>query len=88
VEHGRYREQVEGLDDRQVPPELGSLAEDYTNPGDVLTTFPLGHQLIDCALTGGWIQNPGENLDRRGLACTIRPDISDQLALRDTEIDP
>jgi hypothetical protein len=81
-------QQLEGLDDGQVPPKLSALAEDHANLRNVLDTLPPGHTSAHFAPAGVRYQDSGERLDRGALACAVGSDISDQFARVDRKADP
>jgi hypothetical protein len=75
-------QQVEALDHRQVPPQLGALAEHHADPRHVASfAGARERQPIHLAAAGGRLQDAGEDLDGGRLAGAVGPDQADQLAL-------
>src|SRR5205085_5275009 len=78
---------LDGLLRWEVPPELCALTED---DADVLgVSCPVAVRLdpVHERRTGGWHQDPREQLDRRGLAGAVGAEISEELSARDLEAD-
>jgi hypothetical protein len=73
-------QQLERLDDRDVPPELGALAEDDSDRSHVFRAVPVRNVTVADDLSGRRGQDAGQHLDRRGLAGAVRTDVPDHLA--------
>ena len=78
-------QQLERVDQRQVPPQLGALAEDHADAlGDLLAPAVRHHaEHFDVPAAGD--QNAGQHLDRGRLAGAVRPQAADHLAALDPE---
>ena len=73
-------QQIEAVEDRQVPPELAALAEHHADPGHMAETILVGHEASDFDPPAGRPQDPRQDLDGRRLARAVRPDEGEQLA--------
>ena len=78
-------QQVEGVAQRQVPPQRGALAEDHADPAGQLGALAAGVDARDADRAGGRHQDAGEHLDRGRLAGAVRADVADHLAGLDLE---
>jgi hypothetical protein len=81
-------QEIEGLHDGEIPPELRPLPEDDADVAHVARAVPPGDPAHHLAAPGLGDEDPGQDLDRRGLAGAVRADVADQLALPDAEADP
>ncbi len=79
--------QVERLDDRDVPPQLGPLAEDDADVAGVLLSLLVRDQTVDDQAAGGGNEDAGQHLDGGGLAGAVRPEIGDRFPGLDAEVD-
>jgi len=73
-------QQVEGFDDGQVPPQLGALAKDYANMGNVFDAVFPGGAAQDLAVARVGHQDAGEHFDGGGFAGAVGADITDEFA--------
>ncbi len=78
-------EQIEAVDDGQVPPELRALAEHDADARDVPNTIFVWNEAIDDDAASVRTKDSRENLDRRGLPCPIGTDEAKQLAALERE---
>ncbi len=81
-------DELERLDERQVPPQGGPLAEDDADVQRIANAIAPRHEAVDDDLAARRDEDPGQHLDGRGLAGAVPADIADELALRDVEADP
>jgi hypothetical protein len=65
-------EDRQGLPGRQVPPQLGTLAEDGADAAGVRDPVAVRHDPVDLDPAGSRRQDPGEHLDGGRLACPVR----------------
>jgi hypothetical protein len=79
-------EQGETLPDRQIPPELGLLAEDDADVHGVFLPVLVGHDAVDLDAAGCGLEDACEHLDGRGLAGAVGTDVPDHLAALDLEV--
>ena len=77
----------EGFDHRDVPPQLGALAEDDADVFRVPHPFLVRVKAVDADLAAGGQEDSGEHLDRRGFAGPVRADIGDGFAGLDGKVD-
>ena len=80
-------QQRERVGERQIPPELGALAEHDADPARQAEA--LGHRLeaADPHVAGGGVQHAGEHLQGGRLARAVRPDIAERLAALHGQVD-
>ncbi|HEX8582057.1 MAG TPA: hypothetical protein VF640_07005 [Acidimicrobiales bacterium] len=80
-------EQLEGVEEGQVPPQLGALAEHHADAAGEGDPFPLrvdpGHPHPPARRE----QDAGQHLDRRRLPGPVGPDVADDVALADGQRD-
>ena len=69
-------QQAQALDERQVPPELGALAEDDPDPARQARALLPGDQAVDQDAARARHEDAGEHLDRRALARAVRAEKS------------
>ena len=81
-------EEVEALDHRQVPPELGALAEHHADARHMADAVLVGDEAVDHHLARRRPQDAGEDLDRGRLPRPVRADEAQQLAGLEREADP
>src|SRR5690606_30838734 len=81
-------QQFQRFDQRQIPPELGTLAKDDADPRGQFATLPPGNQSGNRDLTTTWHKNASQHLDRRALAGTVRADVSNDLPRSDRKRNP
>ncbi|MNC34714.1 hypothetical protein D3C75_831660 [compost metagenome] len=72
-------QQRKRLHNRDVPPQLGALAEDGADLGGVLHSFFIRIDTVYRNTARRGHQYSAQHLDRGGLAGTIRPHIGDSL---------
>src|ERR1035437_729169 len=79
--------EIERLDDRDVPPQLGPLAEDDAHLLGVLPAALVGNEAVhdQAALSGH--EDAGQHLDRGGLAGAVGPEVGHRLAGLDAQVD-
>src|SRR5580704_2394285 len=80
-------QQLEGFDHRNVPPQLGALAEHHADRLHILAALAVRNVPIDSNFTAGGNQNSGEHLDGGGFSRAVGPDVADHLAAFDGESD-
>src|SRR5271156_1028944 len=80
-------QQLEGLNYRDVPPQLGALAEHHADGFHVLAALAVGNVTVDADFTAGGNQNPGEHLDGGGFSRAVGPDVADHFAALDRKSD-
>src|SRR5580704_11471268 len=80
-------QQFERFDYRNVPPQLGSLAEHHANRLHILPSLPEGNVIIDADLSARWHQDAGQHLDRGRFAGAVRTDVADHFAAFDRKPD-
>lgn len=78
-------EQIEGLDDREVPPQLGTLAEDHADVSNVGYAVLPGNAAKDLAPAGVGDQNAGDDFDGCRLSGSVRANVTHELARLDCE---
>src|SRR5262249_648512 len=78
---------VEGLDHRQVPPELRTLAKDNTYSAYVLEPIKPRRSAHNSDLAGFGNENAGEDFDRGRFSGAIRADVTNQFSTLDRETD-
>ena len=81
-------QELEGVGQRQVPPELRALAEDDPDAARELDPLPRRIEARDPETACGGHEDPGEHLDGGRLSCAVRPDVADHRAALDRERDP
>ena len=80
-------EELEALDHREVPPELGALAEDRADARDVADAVAPGDEAADLAVAAGGLEDAAEDFEGRRLAGGVRTDEAEELALGEGEAD-
>ena len=80
-------EQLERVDERQVPPELHALSEHRADPAGELDPPPRGVEAGDRDSAARGHEDAGQHLDRGRLACPVRAQVAEQLAAFDAEGD-
>jgi len=70
---------------RQVPPELVLLAHDQREAAAVSVLAMPGREAQRGRVAGGRIDQPAEQFQRRGLACSVRAEERDHLPFADGE---
>ena len=78
-------EQVEGVLEREVPPERGALAEDHPDPPGQLRALAAGVDPGHPDRPRRRDEDPGEHLDRGRLAGAVGADVADHLAGLDAQ---
>src|ERR1700722_17871392 len=78
-------QQLEGLDHRDVPPQLRALAKHHADGFHVLAALAVGKVPIDADFAAGGNQNPGEHLDCGGFPRAVGPDVANHFAAFDGE---
>jgi hypothetical protein len=66
-------EELEAFDDGEVPPELGALAEDGADAGDVPDSGAPGDEAADFAVAARRFENSAEDLEGSRLAAPLGP---------------
>ncbi len=69
-------QEVEGVPQRKVPPELGALAEHHPQPARHFHAATAGIESGHRHPAGAGHEDPGEHLDGRGLAGTVGADVA------------
>ena len=69
-------QQFEGFDQRQRPPELGTLSEYYADLLCIPGSVPVGHLPVHQDLSGGGLQHTGHHFNGGGLPCPVGSQIS------------
>ena len=72
--------QIEGLDNGQIPPQLGPLAEHHADIGRVGDAVAPRDAAVDLAPSRVGHQDAGEDFHGRGLARPVRTDIAHQFS--------
>jgi hypothetical protein len=80
-------QQLERVDERQVPPELDALPEHRADPPCELDPLLRRRQARDRDAAGRRHEDPRQHLDRRRLAGAVRAEVPEQLAALDAERD-
>ena len=81
-------EHLEGLDQRNVPPELGLLAEDDADALRHLPPFPIGLRPVDQDAAGAGREDAAHHFDGGGFPCAVGADVSHDLPVGNREADP
>ena len=76
-------QQLERLDDGDVPPELGALPENHADGFHVVAALAEGNEAVDANLAARGHQNAGEHLDAGGFARAVGPDVAHHFAALD-----
>ena len=80
-------QQLEGVDERQVPPELHALPEHRADPARELDPPSRRVEPRDRDSSRRRHEDTGQHLDRRRLAGPVRAEVAEQLAALDVERD-
>ncbi len=80
-------DEVEGVAQRQVPPQLGALPEDDADVAGVAFAVLPRHEARDPDPPRGGPEDAGEDLDRGGLAGAVGPEVADEFAFPEREGD-
>ena len=80
-------QQIEAVDHRQVPPELGALAEHHADARHVAHAVLVRHQAVHLDPAAGRPQDARQDLHGRGLARAVGADEGQQLAGFEAERD-
>jgi hypothetical protein len=84
VDVSQHRER---LGDRQIPPQLGPLAEEHTDAGGDGHPVALGVEPVDAYGAGGRHKDAAEQLHRCGFTRAVRSDVRDGLPGLDRQVD-
>src|SRR5437867_2938080 len=80
-------QQLETLNDCDIPPQLGPLTEDHPYGLGVSSSVPVWIEAVGHDLSRGRDQNPGHHLDCGRFSRPIRSDVADKLSFLDGEVD-
>jgi hypothetical protein len=80
-------EQAKLLLNRQIPPELGALAEDDADTAGHGDAAVMWNMVLDPYLATGGDEDTGEQLDGGRLASAIRADVTNHFAWLDRKVD-
>ena len=80
-------DQVQRLDQRQVPPQLGALPEDHADLARVVHPLAVRVAPQHAHLPAGGHQDAGQHLDRGRLTRAVHADVPDHLARLDLQVD-
>src|SRR5258707_1014941 len=80
-------QQIESVGDRQVPPQLGALAEHHSDPRNVTDSIAPRREAIHFASAREWLAESPKKFFGGGFSCAVRSDESEQLAAFEREAD-
>jgi len=78
-------QQHEAVGDREVPPKLRALSEHGADTRHVSNTLLPRDDSADLAAATRRLENAAEDLDCRGLPCSVRPDKTEEFSLTQRE---
>jgi hypothetical protein len=78
---------LQGIRERQIPPELGALPVDDADIVGIRRPLPVRDQAIHLDRSGSRRQHAGQQLDRGRLARTVGAKVAHDLAFADREAD-
>ena len=71
-------EQLKGIDNGQIPPELRSLSKHNANPACIFLPMEIRRQPHHLNMTRSWHKNPRKHFDGRRLPRPVGADVSHQ----------